>query len=166
MRAPRLALWRLTHAVLRGTEGPGKRRQTARLRLRQHCATPADRRRIAEHHGRSCLPGATDSEGTEATERMERMEMGGECHRWTWGGSKCLALRKQRLCGTKRTNPRRHCKSGGCQQGRHHGDAAASREPAKEYECWGAGSCKGCDSRQNRDSETGCLCKGTCPRPR
>ena len=34
-----------------------KRRQIARWRLRQHCATPADCWRIATHHG-SCLPGA------------------------------------------------------------------------------------------------------------
>ena len=33
-----------------------KRRQLARRRLRQHCATPADCWRIATHHG-SCLPG-------------------------------------------------------------------------------------------------------------
>ena len=33
-----------------------KRRQIARRRLRQHCATPADCWRIATHHG-SCLPG-------------------------------------------------------------------------------------------------------------
>ena len=31
-----------------------------------------------------------------------------------------LALWKQQLCGTEKTNPRRHRKSGECQQGRHY----------------------------------------------
>ena len=44
---PRIPAW---HRRLR------KRRQLARRRLRQHCATPADCWRIATHHG-PCLPG-------------------------------------------------------------------------------------------------------------
>ena len=59
-------------------------RQTARLRLRQNFATPADHWKIAIHHG-SCLPGAMSQKGR----RQQKEWKCGDCQRWTWSGSKC-----------------------------------------------------------------------------
>ena len=49
------------------------RRQTARLRLRQNCATPADHWKIAIQHG-SCLPGAMSQKGRRQLKQWKCVE--------------------------------------------------------------------------------------------
>ena len=94
------------------TEDSRKRRQTAGLRLRQNCATPADHWKIGIHHG-SCLPGAMSQKGR----RQQKEWKCGECQRWTWSGSKCW------YCGSYGSME---------QKGRILGDAASLESASKE----------------------------------
>ena len=128
-----------SHCIVGTTWSPAWHRneraapRRARLAVRRGVATEVQRKRLTSHHG-SCLPGAMTAALRVEARRVSALDLG-----WV----KMLASWKQWSCGIEKSNPRRHCKSGLCHQGRPHCDATTSRESAKEHECWDTGSCKG-----------------------